>query len=345
MSPEVLEYQMELRQLGSSDVKITSITLGAWAIGGWMWGGQDEADAIAAIDASIDCGITSIDTAAIYGYGASETIVGKAVAAKRDQVQLLTKFGLRWDSTEGKLSFKWADTPGGLERSIYNNARADSIIYECEQSLKRLRTDYIDVYQCHWPDPTTPVEESMSAIDKLLKDGKIRAAGVSNFTAEEIEAACTVVALASNQPPYSMINRYIESDVLAYCCEHNISTIAYSPLQRGLLTGKVTMDRKFPQTDHRSTNAFFKPENRQKVLGLLEQLRPIADAHDATLAQLVINWTIHRPGITAALVGARNAQQAKENADAAGFELTTAETSTINEILERDFQPGWEKEV
>lgn len=333
---------MELRQLGGSDVKITPITLGAWAIGGWMWGGQDEADAIAAIDASIDCGITSIDTAAIYGYGASETIVGKAVASKRDQVQLLTKFGLRCDSTDGQLCFKWADKPGGLERSIYNNARPDSVIFECEQSLKRLRTDYIDVFQCHWPDPTTPIDETMSAIDKLLKDGKIRAAGVSNFTAEQIEQACSVVAIASNQPPYSMVNRHIEDGVLGYCSEHGISTIAYSPLQRGLLTGKVTMDRKFPQTDHRSANAFFKPANRQKVLDLLDKLHPIADAHSATLAQLVINWTINQPGITAALVGARNAAQAKENAHAASFELTADETSAINEILESDFPAGWE---
>jgi len=325
---------MEYRQLGSSELNISVVTLGTWAIGGWMWGGTDEAAAVAAIRKAIDCGMTSIDTAPIYGMGVSEEIVGKAIAGRRDEVQVLTKYGMRWDLAEGH---RWFDTqtPAGETVSVYLCAKADSIVEECERSLKRLGVDVIDLYQCHWRDVTTPVEETMAAIDKLLKAGKIRAAGVSNFTAEEIAAAQSVVPLASNQPPYSMLKRDIEVEIVPHCIEHNVGLVVYSPLQLGLLTGKVTADREFADGDQRQNNPMFSPENRRRVSAFLDTIRPIADGHSATIAQLVINWTIHRPGVTAALVGARNPAQAAENAAAADFTLTDEETAAIDAELDK----------
>jgi aryl-alcohol dehydrogenase-like predicted oxidoreductase len=324
---------MEYRQLGTSDLKVSAVALGTWAIGGWLWGGTDDEAAVAAIRAAIDAGVTSIDTAPMYGMGHSERIVGKAIAGRRDRVQVMTKYVLRWDLAEGEKFFETTDAEGN-RREVYRNGRADSVIEECERSLRRLGVDCIDLYQCHWRDHTTPVEETMEAVAKLLKDGKIRAAGVSNFIVAEIEAACTVVPLASNQPPYSMLKRGIEADVLPYCREHDVGILAYSPLQLGLLTGKVTMERKFPPDDQRANSAYYTPANRRKVLDFLEAIRPVAEAHDATLAQLAINWTIHRPGITCALVGARNPEQARENAAAADFKLTDEETRKINDLLD-----------
>ena len=323
---------MEYRQLGGSDVKVSAVTLGTWAIGGWMWGGTDEQAAVAAIRKAIDVGMTSIDTAPIYGMGLSEQIVGKAIAGRRDRVQVLTKYVLRWDLAEGEHYFDTADL-AGKPLSIYRNGRPESIVWECEQSLKRLGVDCIDLYQCHWRDHTTEVAETMSAMEKLLKAGKIRAAGVSNFSAEEIEAGRKVVPIASAQPPYSMLRRDVEADVLPYCRGHNVGVIVYSPLQLGILTGKVTMDRQFPPDDLRSRSPYYRPDNRRKVLDFLDQIRPIAEAHNATLAQLVINWTIHRPGVTAALVGARNPDQAAENAAAADFRLSDEQTRQIDDLL------------
>ena len=324
---------MEYRRLGQSDINVSAITFGAWAIGGWMWGGTDEQDAVAAIRKAMDLGVTTIDTAAVYGFGLSEQFVAKAVAGKRDKVQILTKYGIRWDDGEGEFHFETRDSRGHPVK-LYKNARPQSVMYECEQSLKRLGTDFIDVYQCHWRDCTTPVEETMGAMDKLLKAGKIRAVGVSNFTVEDMEAARKVVPLVSSQPPYSMVLRDAEKDVLPFCRENKIGVIVYSPLQRGLLTGKIKPGHKFADGDHRAGGKFFRPQNVEKVLRFLDELRPIAEAHGATLAQLVINWTIHRSGITAALVGARNPGQAEENAKAGDFTLSDEETRRIDELLE-----------
>jgi aryl-alcohol dehydrogenase-like predicted oxidoreductase len=209
---------MIYRKLGKSDVEISAITFGAWAVGGWMWGGTDEEQSIAAIRKAIELGITTIDTAAVYGFGRSEEIVAKAIAPyKRDDLQILTKFGLRWDITEPAPK-RW-DTTGrdGKPATISHWAKADGIIYECEQSLKRLNTDYIDVFQQHWPDPGTPVEESAVALTKLIEQGKIRAAGESNFPVELLDEISRQVPIASNQPPYSMVNRGIEDEVIPYC--------------------------------------------------------------------------------------------------------------------------------
>lgn len=325
---------MEYRKLGSSDVKVSAVTFGAWAIGGWMWGQQDEADAIAALEAALEVGMTSVDTAPIYGLGSSEELIGKVFSGrKRGKAQILTKYSMRWDKEEGEYFFD-SNIEGGKTVKIYLNARKDAIVEECEGSLRRLRTDYIDLYQCHWRDHTTPVEETMAAMDKLLKDGKIRATGVSNFTVEDTQAAMAVVPIASHQSPYSMVRRDIEADVIPFCRKHGIGVLAYSPLQRGLLTGKFTEHTKFAEGDNRATGNYFQPGNLRKVNAMLDEIRPIANAHKATAAQVVINWTIHRPGITAALVGARNAKQARENAAAAAFTLSDEETARINALAE-----------
>jgi methylglyoxal reductase len=321
---------IQARTLGRSDVKVSPVIFGAWAIGGWMWGGSEESESIAAIHASLDAGVNTIDTAAIYGMGYSEELVAKAIKGRRDQVVIATKCGMRWDGPEDEGSEPWPQKDNqGKDVIIRKNARPSSIMYECEQSLKRLQTDVIDLYQIHWPDASTPVEDSMAAMVKLKEQGKIRAIGVSNYDVEWLRRAAAVAPVASDQPPYSIIQRKIEKDVLPFCREHHIGVICYSPLERGLLTGSVTMEREFPPGDHRAAHKFFRPENRKRVLDSLQKVRPIADRHKVSLAQLMINWTIHVPGITAALVGARNAEQARHNAGAMNFTLSEAERAEI----------------
>ena len=319
---------MQSRQLNNSGVFVSPVIFGAWAIGGWMWGGTEESDAIGAIHASLDHGVNTIDTAAIYGMGHSEELVAKAIEGRRDKVVLATKCGMRWDIAEGSEPWPQKDNQG-KDLVIYKNARPSSIAYECEQSLRRLRTDVIDLYQIHWPDSSTPVEDSMAAMIKLKDAGKIRAIGVSNYDVQWMRRAKAVAPVASLQPPYSLIQRKIEPEILPFCRQENIGVIVYSPLERGLLTGKVSADRKFPAGDHRAGHKFFTPENRSRVLAALEAVKPIAERHQASLAQVVINWTVHEPGITAALVGARNAEQAAHNAAALNFILTDAERATI----------------
>jgi aryl-alcohol dehydrogenase-like predicted oxidoreductase len=323
---------MEYRTLGASEVKASVVTFGAWAIGGWMWGPQDEADAIAALETAIATGMTSIDTAPVYGFGYSEELIGKVISGrKRAGVQILTKYGMQWTKQAGEFFFE-PPGPGGKPTKIYRNARKDDVIAECEQSLRRLRTDYIDLYQCHWRDNTTPVSETMEAMDVLLKAGKIRAAGVSNFSVEETAEAMQTVPLASYQGPYSMIRRNMEADVIPYCREHNLAVLAYSPLQRGLLTGKFTEHHTYAEGDNRASSQYFKPANIRRVNAMLNEMRPIASAHKATVAQVVVRWTLHQPGITVALVGARNAKQAKENAAAADVTLSKEELARVDEL-------------
>ena len=325
---------MEYRQLGKSDLKVSELILGTWAIGGWLWGGTDDEAAVAAVRKAIDVGMTSIDTAPAYGFGHSEEIVGKAIAGRRDEVQILTKFGLRWD-TEGNSEHFLTEDADGNPVLLRHNATAQSVVEECESCLRRLGTDHIDLFQCHWPDRDTPFEETAEALAMLIKQGKVLAAGVSNFTPEMMQRLISGVQLASDQPPYSMLQRNIEKDIVPFCIENDVALIIYSPLQRGILSGKVTMDRTFPETDARSNSRIYKPENRRRVLDFLDKIKPIADGHNATLAQLVLNWTAHRPGITAVLSGARNPDQAEENAKAASFELTDEETGTINAELDQ----------
>jgi aryl-alcohol dehydrogenase-like predicted oxidoreductase len=325
---------MEYRQLGESGLSASAITFGAWAIGGWMWGGTERKDAVAAIRASYDEGVTSIDTAAVYGQGLSEEIVGEALQGlPRDKVQIMTKFGMRWDETKGEFAFKSQDndcTP----LDIYKYAGKEGILKECENSLRRLRTDHIDLYQIHWPDSSTPIEETMETLAGLIKAGKIRAAGVSNYNVGQMKTAEKVLKLASNQVPFSMVNRGIEKELVPYCIQHKKAILAYSPLQRGLLTGKIRPGHRFGEGDNRGESRFYQPESVTLVNAFLDELRPLAAAKNATLSQLVIRWTLERPGITIALVGARNAGQAVENARAIEVRLSGEEIGFINERLE-----------
>ncbi len=325
---------MEIRQLGNSDIHATVVTLGTWAIGGWAWGGTDKNNAVRAIQESIDQGITSIDTAPVYGFGVSESIVGEAIEGHQDKVQIFTKYGLRWDQQEGQFYFNTKDS-NGQSISLFKYAAKESVIYECEQSLKRLNVDKIDLYQIHWPDETTPIEETMEAVEQLIAQGKIVAAGVCNYSVDQMKTAEKVIPLASNQVPYSMVNRGIEDDIVPYCVEKNKSILAYSPLQRGLLTGKITGDYTFNKGDNRATNPFFKPENIKKVNEFLDNIKPVAEGHSITLPQLAIAWTKQQPGITVALVGARDQKQAKENAAAANISLTEEEIIIINKHLKK----------
>lgn len=325
---------MRLRQLGTSDVNVSPIIFGAWAIGGWMWGGTEETESISAIRASVDAGVNTIDTAAIYGMGYSEELVGKAIKGIRDKVIIATKCGMRWNSDEGSDPWEQKDNQGNPV-TIRRNAKPDSIAYECEQSLKRLGIDVIDLYQIHWPDKTTAVEDSMAAMLKLKEQGKIRAIGVSNYDRSWLARAAKTAPVASLQPPYSLIQRKIEAEILPFCRKNEIGVIVYSPLERGLLTGKVGPDREFAPGDHRAGHKYFSAENRRRVLAGLELLRPIAEKHRASFAQLAINWTVHQPGITAALVGARNAEQATHNAGALNFTLSSAELAGIRNAFDQ----------
>jgi aryl-alcohol dehydrogenase-like predicted oxidoreductase len=323
---------MEHITLGKTNVKVTRLTFGAWAIGGWMWGGADRKDALKAVHKSLDLGITSIDTAPAYGFGLSEEIVGEVVKGVRKEVQILTKYGMIWDKKVGKFYFNSTDN-NGKPISIYRYAGKDSVINECEQSLKRLRTDYIDLLQIHWSDPTTPIQETMEAMEILIKAGKIRAAGVSNYNLEDTKTAASFINLASNQVPYSMLKRDIEIDVVPWCIENNVSILAYSPLQRGLLTGKIKTGHKFNEGDSRPATPYYRDSNIKKTNEFLEKLKPIADDKNATLSQLVLRWTMQMPGITVVLAGARNPEQIQENAGALNFKLEEDEMKLINSLL------------
>ncbi len=326
---------MEYRKIGNSELELSVVTFGAWAAGGWMWGGTEQNDSVNAIRAAIDMGVTSIDTAPVYGQGLSEQIVGEAIQGiPRDKVQILTKFGLSWNSDQGSFYFDSVSNEGKALK-IYRNARKDIIVRECETSLRLLKTDYIDLYQIHWDDPTTPISESMEAVQQLIRQGKVRYAGVCNYSASQMAEAEKAVELVSNQVPYSMVRREIENELGPYCIAKGKSILAYSPLQRGLLTGKITPETKFPETDTRGNQLFYKPENIRIINRFLEELRPLAESKAATIGQLVIRWTIEQPGITIALVGARNVTQALQNAGAAEVELTGEELKFITNELDQ----------
>jgi len=328
-----LKNNMEYRKIGNSDLELSAITFGAWAAGGWMWGSTDRNDAIKAIQAGYDLGVTSIDTAPIYGQGDSEEIVGEAVKGiARDKIQLVTKFGMRWDLEKGKLAMQTKNNDG-KDIDVYKYAGKESVIFECEQSLKRLGTDYIDLYQIHWPDVTTPISETFEAVSRLIEQGKVRYAGVCNYDVAQLKEADQTLEIISNQIPFSMVNRAVEEEIIPFCLEHNKSVLAYSPMERGLLTGKMTANYKFEEGDHRQGNKFFTPESIQKTNAFLAKLKPLAEEKNATLSQLVLRWTIERPGITIALVGARNEKQAIQNAEAINVKLSADEIQFINTEL------------
>jgi aryl-alcohol dehydrogenase-like predicted oxidoreductase len=324
---------MEYRKLGNSNLDVSVITFGAWAAGGWMWGSTDRKEAVEAIVASYHEGVTSIDTAPIYGQGTSEEIVGEAIKGlSRDKVQILTKFGMRWDldSPKGDFAMHSKDNQG-KDIDVYKYAGKESVIKEVEDSLRRLRTDYIDLLQIHWPDSTTPIHETMEALELLIGQGKIRHAGVSNYNTDQVKEARQTLNIVSNQVPYSMLNKRIEAELVPYALKNDLSIIAYSPMERGLLTGKYFSEVKLHEGDHRS--GYFKKFDAQKVQNFLKTIEPITQEKNATLAQLVLRWTSLQPAITVVLAGARNADQAVQNAKAIQIKLSTQELAFIHTEL------------
>lgn len=325
--------RMQYRRLGTSDLEVPAIIFGAWAIGGWYWGGTDDRSAVVAIQRALDVGMNAIDTAPMYGSGHSERIVGQAIRGRRDEVLVLTKCGMRWDREDGVFSFRSEDPQIGKIK-VHVTLKPDSVVEECERSLRRLGTDRIDLYQCHWPDPTTPAEDTMAALLKLKDQGKIRAIGTSNSSPELLDRFLAKGAVASEQPRYSALDRRIEEKIVPFCMRRNVSLLVYSPLEQGLLTGKVTMDRTFDAKDERGALPWFQPANRRRVLDALERLRPIAAEHKCTLGQLALAWTIGQPGITSAIVGARTAGQVEENADAGDIVLSAEQRAEVTAVYE-----------
>lgn len=311
------------REVGRSGVVTSAVGLGTWAIGGWMWGGTDEAVAVSAIEASIDAGITLIDTAPAYGLGRSEELVGQAIRGKREKVVIVTKCGLNWHHGKGNHFFDEAGHP------VHRYLGADGIAWELEQSLKRLGTDHIDLYITHWQDPTTPIGETMEALLRLKADGKIRAIGASNASVGDLGAYIAAGQLDAIQEKYSMLDRDIETTLLPVAAGAWVSTLSYSSLALGLLTGKIASDRDFTGDDLRRGDPRFSAANRQRAVDFAAELVPLAEARGASVAQLVIAWTLRQPGITFALCGARNPQQALDNARAGELALSGIDLDLI----------------
>ncbi len=302
---------METRELGTSGLQITPILTGTWQAGKSMWVGIEDAETIKAIRAAFDAGITTVDTAEVYGQGHSERIVAQALADVRDQVVYATKV-------------------------FSNHLKYQQVIDACEGSLKNLQTDYIDLYQIHWPSGTygsdvVPIEETMRALNDLKQQGKIRAIGVSNFSRAQLEEAAQYGRIDSIQPPYSLFWRYVEKDITPYCIEHKISILAYSSLAQGLLTGKFGKDHQFESGDHRTKNKLFQGENYDRAQQALERLRPIADRYQTSLGNLALAWLIAQPQ-TQAIAGVRNATQASENASAGNLKLSVEDLAEIDAI-------------
>lgn len=315
------------RDIGKSGVTASAVGLGTWAIGGWMWGGTDEKESIAAIQASLDAGVTLIDTAPAYGLGRSEEIVGKALAGRRDKAVIATKCGLVWHTQKGRHFFDQDGKP------VHRYLGRDAIFHEVEESLKRLGTDYIDLYITHWQDPTTPIAETMEALEDLRKAGKIRAIGASNVSRTELEDYARIGGLDAIQERFSMIDREIETELLPVTTREGIATLSYSSLALGLLSGVIGPDRVFEGDDQRRGNPRFSVANREKVATFAADIRPVADAHQASIAQIVIAWTLAQPGITFALCGARNPRQALDNARAGTIRLSDEERGLIDTAI------------
>ncbi len=302
---------MKTVQLGNTDIQLSAVIMGTWQAGKKMWSGISDAEIQKALEAAADAGVTAFDTAPVYGDGHAEQALGKALGYMRQKLIFLTKV-----------------FPHHLKR--------EKLIGECEKSLKTLGTDYIDLYQIHWPSgsfgsKTVPIQESMEALMQLRKDGKIRAIGVSNFSAKQLAEAAAFGPVVSLQPPYSLFWRQAESDGIAWCRENDATTLAYSPMAQGLLTGKFKAGHQFAPEDHRSKNRLFQPEHFERAAAALEELRPIAEARDITLGQLALAWVIAQPK-SCAIAGARNADQAVQNAAAGSVELSADELAEIDRI-------------
>jgi aryl-alcohol dehydrogenase-like predicted oxidoreductase len=314
---------LSLRTLGNSDLHLTPIGFGAWALGGgdWQfsWGPQDDADSIAAIHRALDLGVNWIDTAAVYGLGHSEEVVGRAVKSLSRKPYIFTKCSMRWHA----------------DRSIYNSLKAASLAEEVEASLKRLQFDTIDLYQIHWPNPDSEIEEGWEALARLREQGKIRWIGVSNFSVDQMKRAQKIAPITSLQPPYSMLRRAIETEILSFTLANNIGVINYSPMLSGLLAGKMTAERaaNLAPDDWRRGNKEFSEPRLSQNLRLVDLLREIGSAHSVSPGVVAVAWVLHNPAITAAIVGGRSAKQVEETAAALTFRLTEEEFAKIGAFL------------
>ncbi|MDQ1472520.1 MAG: hypothetical protein QOJ99_4000 [Bryobacterales bacterium] len=314
---------MQTRQLGNSDLHITPLGIGAWAMGGggwaFAWGPQDDDESIGAIHAALDRGINWIDTAAVYGLGHSEEVVARALKGRSNRPYVFTKCERVW----------------GADRQIGKSLKRDSILAECEASLRRLQVDTIDLYQIHWPEPDEDVEEGWATMAELQKQGKVRWIGVSNFNAQQLARAQAIAPITSLQPPYSMIQSDIETDILPFCAKHNIGTIVYSPMKSGMLTGAMTRERiaNMPDDDFRKRTPNFQEPLLTRNLNLVELLREIGAAHGRTPGEVAIAWVLRRPEVTAAIVGMRSPKQVDGVIAAADFRLNEDEIAKIAAFL------------
>lgn len=314
---------MDTRRLGQSDLHITPLGVGAWAMGGggWTygWGPQDDRESIAAIRAALEAGWNWIDTAAVYGLGHSEEVVAQALEGVADRPYLFTKCALRWDAG-GRIS-------GRLKRA--------SVLEECEASLRRLRVERIDLYQIHWPDPAEDIEEGWAALQELKAQGKVRWAGVSNFSAAQLERIRPLGPVASLQPPYSIISPEVETELLPYCRDHGIGVIVYSPMKSGLLSGAMTAERvrALPEDDFRKRSVNFQEPRLGRNLALAELLRAIGAPHGRTPGEVAIAWCLRQEAVTGAIVGLRSAGQLQGVAGAAGFRLDRGEVARIRTFM------------
>jgi aryl-alcohol dehydrogenase-like predicted oxidoreductase len=315
---EALEIDMEYSAIAGTPLRVSPVAIGTWAIGGWMWGGTEEAESVATIRAALDHGINVIDTAPVYGFGRSEEIVGKAIAEGRlrDRVVIATKVGLEWK-----------------DGNVFRNASRDRIMREIEDSLRRLRTDYIDVYQVHWPDPLVPIEETAAAMQTLFKQGKIRAIGVSNFSLEQLQRFRSVAPLHVLQSPYNMFERGIETDLLPYCRANKIATFGYGALCRGLLSGRMRPHTVFEGDDLRRTDPKFQPPRFGQYLAAVQRLDRLAqERFGKHVIELAVRWMLDQ-GITTALWGARHPAQLQPVDEVTGWRLDAATKAEIDRIL------------
>jgi len=313
----------ELKKLGNSDLEITALGIGAWAIGGsgwaFAWGDQDDEDSVAAIRAGLDAGLNWIDTAAVYGLGHSEEVVGEAVKGLSKKPYIFTKCERAWNE----------------ERKIVPSLKAESIRKECEDSLRRLQVDVIDLYQIHWPEPDGDIEEGWTEMAKLKDEGKVRWIGVSNFNVEQMKRAMKIAPITSLQPPYSMLVRKIEPEILPFVEANGIGTIVYSPMRAGLLAGKMTKERaeSLPADDWRSRDKDFQEPRLSKNLELVEVLRKIGAPHKMSPGEVALAWALHHPGVTAAIVGLRHPDQVHGTVGALDFRLSEEEVKEIEGAL------------
>ncbi len=316
--------QMELRRLGDSDLQITPIGFGAWAIGGgdweFSWGAQEDAESVATIERALELGVNWIDTAAIYGLGHSEEVVARALRGSAHKPYVFTKCSMLWNTAD---------------RKIYRALDANSVRQECEDSLRRLRLESIDLYQVHWPDPEAQIEEGWEELARLKDEGKVRYLGVSNFSVEQMKRVQRIAPIISLQPPYSLVNPKVQDEILPFCLENRIGVINYSPMASGLLTGKMTAERvaAMPADDWRKRSSHFKEPKLALHLKLAGLLGEIGREHGVETGVVAIAWTLHHPAVTAAIVGARRPDQVDGTLPAASFRLSEDEYERINTFI------------